>query len=413
MAMFAAAVGLLVSRRITRPIEQIRRWADSIARGNFQFRPSVTGSSELEALSESMNQMATQLRERIDTVMGQRNEIEAVLSSMVEGVIAVDNDERLIRMNDAAGEMFFCDPREAAGRVVQEVVRNTDLQQFVRQTLRSSEPEEKVIQIYVNGDRHLNGHGTSLRDGEGEQVGALIVLNDITRLRRLEKVRSEFVANVSHELRTPITAIKGFVETLREGGVEKPEDVERFLGIVSKHVDRLNAIIEDLLQLSRIEQQTEKRGIVLSAGRIREVLDSAVHACEVNARVKGIQIELTCDVGITGKLNAPLLEQAVVNLLDNAIKYSGEGAQVKVEVASKEREIAIRVIDRGSGIKREHLPRLFERFYRADPGRSRDLGGTGLGLAIVKHVVQAHGGRVAAESVFGEGSTFTIYLPKE
>jgi len=412
MAIFAGVVGLLVSHRITRPIEQIRKWADSIAKGSFQFRASVTGSAELEALSQSMNQMASQLRERIETILQQRNEIEAVLSSMVEGVIAVDTDERLLSMNGAAGEMFGCNPAEVAGKAIQEVVRNTELQKFVRQTLTSSGPVDKVIEIYFDGERYLNGNGTALRDAEGKRIGALVVLNDITGLRRLEKIRSEFVANVSHELRTPITAIKGFVETLRDGGVEKAEDKNRFLKIVSKHVDRLNAIIEHLLSLSRIEQQTDKKSIVLSHGSIWEVLKSAIEACDINARDKDIQMELACEEGITGKINAALLEQAVVNLLDNAIKYSEPGSVVKVKASTRDNEITVEVVDHGAGIKREHLPRLFERFYRADPGRSRDLGGTGLGLAIVKHVVQAHGGRVSAESVFGEGSTFTIYLPK-
>jgi two-component system phosphate regulon sensor histidine kinase PhoR len=412
VAVFAMLVGLWVSRRITRPIEQIREWADSIARGSFQFRPSITASAELEALSESMNQMAAQLRERIDTIMQQRNEIEAVLSSMVEGVIAVDTDERVISMNQAAGEMFGCNPSDVGGRGIEEVLRNTELQQFIRQSLRSQAPLEKVIEIYFDGERYVNSHGTALRNAEGLQIGASIVLNDITRLRRLEKIRSEFVANVSHELRTPITAIKGFVETLRDGGVESADDVNRFLGIVSKHVDRLNAIIEDLLSLSRIEQQTEKKGIVLTEGRIQEVLESAIQACEVKAHAKNIQTELVCEGEMTGKINEALLEQALVNLLDNAIKYSEAGSVIRVKAAETDGEISIQVMDEGTGIKREHLPRLFERFYRADPGRSRDLGGTGLGLAIVKHVVQAHGGRVTVDSTFGEGSTFTIYLSK-
>jgi two-component system phosphate regulon sensor histidine kinase PhoR len=412
VAVFATLVGLWASHRITRPIEQIREWADSIARGSFQLRPSITASAELEALSESMNQMAAQLRERIDTIMQQRNEIEAVLSSMVEGVIAVDTNERVISMNQAAGEMFGCNPSVVGGRGIEEVFRNTELQRFIRQSLRSHSPLEKVIEIYFNGERYVNSHGTALRDAEGKQIGASIVLNDITRLRRLEKIRSEFVANVSHELRTPITTIKGFVETLRDGGVENADDVNRFLGIVSKHVDRLNAIIEDLLSLSRIEQQTEKKGIVLTEGRIRDVLESAIQACEVKAHAKNIQMELVCEGEITGNINEALLEQAVVNLLDNAIKYSEAGSVVRVKAAGTDGEISIQVMDEGTGIKREHLPRLFERFYRADPGRSRDLGGTGLGLAIVKHVVQAHGGRVTVDSTFGEGSTFTIYLSR-
>jgi len=412
IAVFAAILSLVLSRRITRPIERIKMTAESIARGDFQVRAPVDQSDEIGGLSEAMNEMAAQLRERIDTIMRQRNEIEVMLSSMTEGVIAVDAEERIISMNHAAGEMLSCSLVQVQGRSIQESVRNTVLQRLVTEALGSEEPVEKDIVLYSDGERILNGHGTILRDADGNRVGALIVLNDVTRLWQLENIRREFVSNVSHEIKTPITAIKGFVETLRDGAMKNPGDAERFLGIIEKHVDRLDAITEDLLSLSRIEKESEEREIILHEGPIRDVLRSAVQLCEIKAAPKKIRIELSCNEELTTKINAPLLEQAIVNLLDNAIKYSDEGAIVQVKAIQTEGEIIVSVRDQGCGIDKEHLERLFERFYRVDKARSRQIGGTGLGLAIVKHIAQAHGGHVDVESLPGKGSTFRLHLPR-
>ena len=411
IALFAAILSLFVSRRVTRPIEQIKRWAEHIAHGEFRFRPPVAESEEIEGLSEAMHQMALELRERIDALMRQRNEIEAVLSSMIEGVIAVDMEEQVISMNYAAAKMLRCNSSKAYGRSIQEVARNTVLQQFVKKTLFSQDVVEKDIVLSYDGERFLNGHGTLLRDAEGKQIGALIVLNDVTRLRRLEKMRREFVANVSHEIKTPITAIKGFVETLCDGTVEDPVDALRFLHIIGKHAERLEAIIEDLLSLSRIENEAERQEIVLNEGRLKDVLEAAIQVCEASAAANKIRIELSCAEDILAKLDPLLLEHAVVDLLDNAIKYSNEGKPVWVEAIQKGKEIIISVRDQGCGIDKQHLPRIFERFYRVDKARSRQLGGTGLGLAIVKHIARAHEGYVAVESSPGKGSTFTIHLP--
>jgi len=237
------------------------------------------------------------------------------------------------------------------------------------------------------------------------------VLHDVTRLRKLERIRSDFVANVSHELKTPITSIKGFVETLLDGAMHQPEDTERFLRIVAAQSDRLNEIIEDLLTLSRLEQDTQRAGISLQRGRIRDVLEAAVGVCELKASEKNVAVKLTCDAELRAEINAAMLEQAVVNLISNAVKYSPEGAAVLLEATADLSELVIRVRDHGCGIGLEHLPRLFERFYRVDKARSRKLGGTGLGLAIVKHIAQAHGGRAAVDSTPNEGSAFSLHLP--
>jgi two-component system phosphate regulon sensor histidine kinase PhoR len=234
----------------------------------------------------------------------------------------------------------------------------------------------------------------------------------VTRLLRLEKIRREFVANVSHEIKTPITAIKGFVETLRDGAVKNPEYAERFLEIIDKHVKRLEAIINDLLRLSKIERKAGAEEVVLKEGRLKEVLETAIQVCEVNAMAKKIDVKLSCSEDIVANFDPSLLEQAFVNLIDNAIKYSGEKKNVQVEAAQAEKEIIISVSDQGCGIEKIHLSRIFERFYRVDKARSREMGGTGLGLAIVKHIAQTHGGHVSVQSTPGKGSVFALHLPK-
>ena len=411
IAVFAGVVSLVVSRRISQPLEEMKQGADRFAEGDLHVRLPVPETAELASLAEAMNQMAAQLEERLNTILRQRNEQEAILASMVEGVVAVDNDERLISMNVAATAMLGVDDGKLEGRSIQEAVRNPALQRFVAGALAEPEVSEGEIELVGNGQRVLQAHGAALRDAEGRQIGAVVVLNDVTRLRRLESIRREFVANVSHELRTPITSVKGFVETLLDGALGNPEDATRFLGIIARQVDRLNAIIEDLLLLSRLEQDTGQPAATLEEATLKDVLDAAVQVCSLKATEKDMALRVTCAAGFTARINAPLLEQAVVNLVHNAINYSEPGRAVEIVAEPGDGETIVRVADQGCGIGPEHLPRLFERFYRVDRARSRKLGGTGLGLAIVKHIAQAHGGRVTVESEPGKGSVFTIHLP--
>ncbi|OHB73504.1 MAG: hypothetical protein A2Z25_01810 [Planctomycetes bacterium RBG_16_55_9] len=233
----------------------------------------------------------------------------------------------------------------------------------------------------------------------------------MTRMRRLEDVRRDFVANVSHELRTPITSIKGFAETLLEGAFKEPEKAERFLKIIAKHSDRLNAIVEDLLSLSSLEEGGQTRKITFEEAPIRPVLDSVISMSTIKAEEKEIAVELDCDEGIQARINTVLLEQAILNLVDNAIKYSESKSLIHIEVNKADERITIAVRDNGCGIAKEHQSRIFERFYVVDKSRSRKLGGTGLGLAIVKHIAEVHGGHVSLESSPGAGSTFTVHLP--
>jgi two-component system phosphate regulon sensor histidine kinase PhoR len=410
IAVLAAWISLVISRRIIRPIEEMKRGTDRFADGDLTHRLAVPDSEELASLAEALNQMAAQLDRRIKTIISQRNELETVLASMLEGVVAIDNEERIININAAAAGFFDSNPEDCPGRNLQEIIRNSALQLFVRNSISSKVPKEDDISLYYNGEKTLHLQSSPLLDANKEHIGTLVVFNDVTHLKRLEDMRRDFVANVSHEIKTPLTAIKGFVETLRLGDVEKPEESERFLGIIQKHVDRLSAIVEDLLSLSRIEQEDERKAIKIEKGPILDVLKSAIQICRSKAQEKKIDIHPICEPQLTSWFDSSLLEQAVVNLLDNAIKYSEPNSIISLKANLKDSEMKITVEDRGIGIAKKHLPRLFERFYRVDKARSRNLGGTGLGLAIVKHIAQAHGGKVTVESTLGVGSVFTIEI---
>jgi len=411
VALAAAGVGMLVSRRISGPLKEMKAGADRFAQGDFAHKVLVPETEELAGLAETLNRMAAQLDEKIRTIGRERREQEAVLASMVEGVLAVDAQGRVLSLNQAAAAMLGADPDAAVGRPIQEVVRNADLERLLRAALDGEVPVEGEMTLRLDSERVFQVRGAPLRDADGQKIGALVVLHDVTRLMRLERMRRDFVANVSHELKTPVTSIQGFVETLREGAVNDPAKASQFLEIVGRQAERLNALIEDLLGLSRIERESEAQRIERQKTNLRDVVEAAAAGCSPKAKGRSVTVRTVAPDVLWADVDARMIEQAVGNLLDNAIKFSPPGSAVEVEAETDGKEIRIRVRDSGCGVAPEHLDRIFERFYRVDKGRSRDLGGTGLGLAIVKHILQAHGGRVSVQSAPGQGSTFTLHLP--
>ena len=414
-AVAALAAGLAVASRLARPVADLSLAAVRLADGDISAPIPVAESMEMAQLAEAIGALREQLVERGLTIGRQGTQQEAVLGSMIEGVLAIDARQRVVGINQAAAELLAVDAVRAIRRPLQEVVRNPDLRRFALRAIDCREPVEDDLLLRGARDRTIRLRGTALRDLSGEG-GAVIVLNDVTAMQRLENIRRDFVANVSHELKTPIASIKGFVETLLDGASDDPVDARRFLDIIARQADRLASIIEDLLALSRIEQSEGTGNLPRESVRIANLLSAVTVDCLPRAEDRSIRLDVTCDETIEAEVNAPLFEQALINLVDNAIKYSDPGRTIWIGVATEAGAtggagtVVITVRDEGCGIEAEHLPRLFERFYRIDKARSRKLGGTGLGLSIVKHIVQAHGGTVAVESEPGVGSTFTIRL---
>ena len=415
LILIAAVITLAISRNITKPLEKMRNYAENLSCGKLESSLDLAGnvvSRELTDLASTMTLTADQLNDRLNTVVKQRNELEAVFSSMIESVVVVDKLEKIISLNKSAANLFDLSELDVKGKAIHHVFPGSELVCFIKQTLKEKSTREEEILVHKGkDDLFLQAHGTILPDSDNNNVGVLVVLNDITRIRKLEEMRKDFVANVSHELRTPITAIKGFIETLQDGALSHPQDARRFLLIIEKHTNRLSAIIEDLLTLSRVEKEQEKKKIILEIGLLSEPLKNTIETCMIKAQEKDITLNLQCIDDLKALINAPLLEQAVSNLIINAIQYSDEGSRVSIIAALHSDEIIVQVIDQGVGIAKEHLSRIFERFYRLDKARSRTQGGTGLGLAIVKHITEAHGGRVSVDSTYGAGSTFASHLP--
>lgn len=411
-ALMLALVAFAVYRGIANPIRAINKGVTAFTQGNLAHRIFVENPAELVTLANALNTMAKKLLSDLQTILYQKNEIETILSTMSEGILVVDKNDRILRVNPSAERLLGCRFDEVQNRTIQEVLRIKELLDFTQNALNSDTPTEGEITVFSSPEtRFFQAYGAPLKNGEGEKIGVLIVLNDYTKIRKLENMRKEFVANVSHELKTPLTTIQGFLETLKEGAIREPENAIKFLNIIEKHTQRLNAIIDDLLTLSRLEQDTEEKPIEKTETCLEQPIHEAIALCQAKAEEKKIHLEVQCPAEIKARIHEALLVQAIANLIDNAIKFSPPESKVRIECGEEAENVYIRVQDWGCGIEEKHLPRLFERFYRVDKGRSRQLGGTGLGLSIVKHIIQAHGGEVKVESKLNQGSIFTIVLP--
>jgi two-component system phosphate regulon sensor histidine kinase PhoR len=406
-----ALASMSIARTLSKPVLEMKNGAERIAGGDLDFRLRIPEIEEIRGLAQALNTMAESLGERIRTITSQKNELDTILSGMSEGVLATDVNERIITINPAAAELLAIPIDNAKGKSIHDIIRNSTLQGFLKDILKGDSMLETSFTLPGRtGERYIDAKGKILGFSESSPDGILMVLHDVTRVRQLETVRKEFVANVSHELRTPLTSIKGFVETILNGEYCLPSEVQDFLGIISRKTDRLCSIVDDLLTLSAIEREYEQQEIRLAPTVIKHVLEGAAKNCFAKAKLKKISFDINCEDNLEAVTNADFLEQAVSNLIDNAVKYSPEEKAVLIKGEKRGEELIISVTDEGIGIPKEHHQRIFERFYRVDKARSRMMGGTGLGLSIVKNICFSLGGKVTVESEVGKGSTFRIIL---
>jgi two-component system phosphate regulon sensor histidine kinase PhoR len=412
----ALAIGLFVSGRVTRPVVEMQSIARQLSEGNFSVRAPVRSPDEIGTLGRSLNVLAARLREKIQDLAQEQAKATAILDGMVEGVIAVDGHDHILLMNERARAMFNLGAGRLERKPFLEVIRNTDLHDAfrdgraagtepapegaaVRRELRLTTPVARVLEVYA----------VPLRLGPGE-TGVAMVLHDITALRQLEQVRTEFVANVSHELRTPLTAIQGYLETLLGGAMEDPAHARRFLEVVFRHTERLGRLLNDLTDLSNIE--LGRVSLHMGPVALPEVVESTLDIIRAKADAGAVRLETRLPKDLPAvEADRDRLAQILINLVDNAVKYTPPGGRVAVEAVAGEGLVEVAVVDTGVGIPASDLPRVTERFYRVDKARSRELGGTGLGLAIVKHLVAAHGGTLVIESRPGEGTRIRVTLP--
>jgi len=408
----AALVALLIayffSRSFTRRISRLRAFAEGLVKANFTERLLADADDELGALTRSLNSTASQLHDLLERLGLESARREAILTSMVEGVLAVDQDLRITFYNASFARAVGLRAEIPEKAPLVEVVRDPVLREILSRVVAGGETLKQRLQLPAAEGRAFEVQAAPLRVAGGR--GAIAILHDITDLERLERVRRDFVANVSHELRTPLTAIRGYTETLLEGALEDQENNRKFLEIIKNHSIRLNSIASDLLALSELESgKTRAEQTPVS---VRASIEAALRTVEAEARSR--RVKVICgrveDVAVVG--DRVRLEQALVNLLTNAVKFNRPEGEVRVEVLrTQDDQVSVTIADNGIGIPSADLPRLFERFYRVDKARSREMGGTGLGLSIVKHIVERMHGRVTVESQLGKGSVFTVLLP--
>jgi len=423
--LLSSFIGLLViipltylfARFLSQPIIEMTQKAIQMASGSRHQEIQVTHEDELERLSKAIDAMGIELRKKIEEISEEKDYLQTILKGMMEGVLVVDGRGRILTVNDAL-RILLSIPSNVADRMPLEIIRNAELEDAILKVIQEGKSTAFELSLPSAGGKTFEVNVVGIfpspqgTEKEGEEMrGAIAVFHDITRLKELEKVRQDFVANVSHELRTPLTTIKGYAETLLEGALRE-EVAFQFVQVIKRHTDRLAKIVEDLLTLSKIESKEFR--LALENLSIPELIRDALDFVKEAADKKKISIlQKEPDPVLMAEADRSYLEQVLINLLDNAIKYGREGGKAIISSGlNDQKEIQISVQDDGIGIPREDLPRIFERFYRVDKGRSQELGGTGLGLSIVKHIVQAHGGRIWAESNPGGGSTFYFTLPK-
>ncbi len=408
----ALFVGLVVSFKLsttlTQPVEEITRVAGKIAEGNFDERFYPRTDDEIAVLGRTINYTAEILKEKVNEIQQHRSRLETVLDNMVSGVIMLNNYGGIEMINNAARQELGLDDR-SVGRHNLEAIRNHRLNEKIKHVLATGAVTSIEVTLLQAPNRVFLVHLAPI-DRHNHREGVIAVFHDITQLRQLEQMRKDFVANVSHELKTPLTSISGFVETMLDDPEMDPETRKKFLQIMAKETGRLNNLIDDLLELTRIE--SGKAYNVQQSVNLSEVVREVVEAMRPQAEAKGLELHMALGQGLKVRGSGSGLAQVVINLLDNAIKYTAAGGRISVTGYTRDNNVFVVIQDTGVGIPREELGRVFERFYRVDKARSRKLGGTGLGLAIVKHIVENHHGSIKVDSAPGAGSTFTLKFKK-
>jgi len=406
----ASIISLIISLTITRPLQEMTKVSQKISKGDFSKKLKILNQDEIGQLADSLNLMSEELANKIRIISEDKDKMEVVLSGVIEGITAIDKEGRIILFNHALKNMIDCSSDRVLEKFHWEIIRNNQLNELLKETLQKGQALTREITLFSPQEKIFHASANPLTE-KNKVWGAVVVLNDITEIKKLEKMRSEFVANVSHELRTPLTSIQGFVETLKEGAINDPEKAQYFLEIIEKQSNRLNNLIEELLQLSKIESQ--EIAMNLQSIDLRDLIDKTISEFKKKIEQKDHKIKINISPQLPlVKADPEQIEVVFRNLLDNAVKYTPDGGEIYISALEKAENIYIEVADNGIGISAEHLPRIFERFYRANKDRSRKLGGTGLGLAIVKHIVQAHQGTIGVESKPGKGSKFFFTLPK-
>ena len=406
---FAVVFSYVFAKTISSAMTSIKNVAKHYAAGDFTITLEQGNVLELNELSTAINSMGLQLKEKIKTITSQKDELQAMLNSMTEPVILVDRHLDIREYNPSAEKYIFGNSCTENANLL-SVINNVEITELVESTLKTGTYSENVVCFNFEEEIYYLVHVSYIENLENDKPGALVVLNNISAIKHLEKIRKDFVANVSHELKTPVTSIIGYIETIMSRGDIDQKNIDKFMDIISRQANRLVKIIEDLLIFSRVDYEhaeIEKENIPLT-----DLIGSSVAACSYYAEQKDMKIHINCDEYLELYANTVLAEQALTNLIDNAVKYSGNGTDIFITVTETQSEIFISVEDSGPGITQKDLKRIFERFYRVDKARSRELGGTGLGLAIVKHVLKTHSGRIEVDSVPGKGSKFTLVFPK-
>lgn len=407
---FAVGLAWVLYKRVISPLNEITKAAEDIARGNLERELKIDSHDEIGNLARSINHMAKRLKGTIAEISRERNRVRAILDSMADGVIAVDKTGRVLLVNPVVEEILQINKESIQGKGILEVIRNYDLVNVFTTALETRRPISKEVQLLYPEARTLKVYATALEGAGREEDGAVAILRDITERKKLEQMRSDFVANVSHELRTPLTSIHGFLETLLDGAMEDKETTKYFLEIMSMETKRLTKLINDLMDLSKIEGQ---KGVHhWQKVSVPGVIERVITIFRNQAEEKNLVLfdDIVDDLPMI-QGDADMLAQVLMNLVDNAIKFTPPGGRVTVRASSAGDKVRIDVMDTGPGIPKESLGRIFERFYRVDKSRSRELGGMGLGLAIVKHLVKSLGGSIEVKSEVGKGSVFSLYFP--